>query len=53
MVLKIDSPIHENLVKIIFDNKISNTNTENQPYYALNKGWLSFYLLLRKRKNII
>jgi hypothetical protein len=41
-VLKIDSPIHDNLITIKFENGTININTEDHPYYVIGKGWASF-----------
>ncbi len=41
-VLKVDSPTHNNLIKISFDNLAYNINTKDHPYYVKNKGWASF-----------
>lgn len=50
-VNKIDSPIHDNLVKISFTNRF-NINTTDHPYYVKEKGWASFDpILTRKNYN--
>jgi len=41
-VLRIDSPIHNDLVKIKFSKGISNTNTQDHPYFVIKKGWCSY-----------
>jgi len=41
-VLKIDTPVHDNLVQIEFDNSIQNINTTDHPYMVKGKGWCSF-----------
>ena len=40
-VLVFDSVFQKDLVKLIFENGISNTNSSNHPYYVLGKGWCS------------
>ncbi len=41
-VVRIDSPFHENLIKVSFDNNVFNVNTQDHPYFVLDKGWCSF-----------
>lgn len=41
-VEKIVTPIHNQFVKIKFQNNIINTNTLDHPYYVKNKGWCSY-----------
>ncbi|PJB54773.1 MAG: hypothetical protein CO098_19885, partial [Bacteroidetes bacterium CG_4_9_14_3_um_filter_41_19] len=41
-VLKIDNPVHHQLIKIIFNNGVEIISTEDHPYYVDNKGWCSF-----------
>ena len=36
------SPMHDELITIIFNNKVENTNTLDHPYYVKNKGWCSY-----------
>ncbi|MFD0963831.1 DUF6443 domain-containing protein [Pseudofulvibacter geojedonensis] len=40
-VLRIDTPIHSNLVKVGFSDNTINNNTQDHPYYVKNKGWAS------------
>ncbi|MBN1415180.1 MAG: hypothetical protein JW973_08785 [Bacteroidales bacterium] len=40
-VLKIDAPIHNKLVKIVFSNGVEVISTEDHPYYVKGKGWSS------------
>ncbi len=41
-VTMIDSPMHKDFVEIEFSNGIINTNTQDHPYYVINKGWCAF-----------
>ncbi|WP_162845409.1 hypothetical protein [Labilibaculum antarcticum] len=41
-VLKVDAPMHDNLIQITFSNKTRNTNTQDHPYFVKDKGWCSF-----------
>jgi hypothetical protein len=40
-VTKTVNPMHDNLVKFMFDNGTSTTHTDDHPYYVINKGWAS------------
>lgn len=40
-VLRVDNPMHIDLVEINFDNEVINTNTPDHPYYVKGKGWSS------------
>jgi hypothetical protein len=50
MVLKVDSPIHSDLIKINFENGIENVNTFDHPYYVKEKGWCSYTPFLTKER---
>ncbi len=41
-VLHIDSPVHYQLVRIVFSNGEEIVSTEDHPYYVKGKGWCSF-----------
>ena len=41
-VLSIDTPIHDDMIRLNFENGISNTNTQDHPYYVKEKGWCSY-----------
>ncbi len=41
-VLRIDSPFHENLIQVSFNNNIFNVNTQDHPYFVVGKGWCSY-----------
>lgn len=47
-IKKIANPIHDKLVKIIFENEMVNTNTIDHPYYVIGKCWASFNPKLKK-----
>jgi RHS repeat-associated protein len=38
-VIRTDAPMHNNLITISFSNKVTNTNTQDHPYFVRNKGW--------------
>jgi len=42
VVMQIDSPMHSSLIEIVMSNGQINRNTEDHPYYVLNKGWSSY-----------
>jgi len=42
VVLKVDSPLHNNLIDIVTERGIINSNTTDHPYYVKGKGWCSF-----------
>jgi len=41
IVERTDSAMHNNFVKIIFDDLTMNINTDDHPYYVKGKGWCS------------
>lgn len=41
-VFAIDSVIHDNLIKITLENKVTITSTTDHPYFVEGKGWCSF-----------
>lgn len=41
-VLRIDSPIHFDIIDIGFSNELINTNTFDHPYFIKEKGWCSY-----------
>ncbi|MBI2657332.1 hypothetical protein HYX08_01410 [Candidatus Woesearchaeota archaeon] len=49
-VSKIDTPIHDDMIRINFSNGKSNTNTQDHPYYVKGKGWCSFKPKLTKAR---
>ena len=40
-VNKVVSPIHNNIVELSFSNGNSTKNTDDHPYYVIDKGWCS------------
>jgi hypothetical protein len=42
VVLKIDSVIHNNMIRISFSDGTINYNTADHPYFVKGKGWCSF-----------
>jgi hypothetical protein len=42
IVQKIDSVIHNDMIKIIFSDMTTNKNTSDHPYYVKTKGWSSY-----------
>lgn len=41
-VYKIDTPMHDDMIVIEFENGVKNTNTKDHPYYVKGKGWCSY-----------
>jgi len=50
IVERADSAMHNNFVKIIFDDLTVNINTDDHPYYVKGKGWCSVNPELTFRK---
>ena len=42
LVLHVDAPFHNKLVKVVFSNGEEIVSTEDHPYYVEGKGWCSF-----------
>jgi hypothetical protein len=42
VVLKLDSAVHSNVIRIFFSDGTVNSNTSDHPYFVKEKGWCSF-----------
>jgi hypothetical protein len=50
IVQKVDSSIHNDMIKIVFNDSTTNYNTSDHPYFVKGKGWSSFSPMITRDK---